>query len=145
MFYEHNRSSQQAPRLMAEEDRLRREVDVRQEIYLTLNREYETARIDEVNDVPVITVIDPAVPPAEKSSPKRGMLAILAFVGGGVVAVVLAFGAEHADRLRREDDGEYRELRGRLRGLRADLTALVPGRRGRRESGRANDSGVRGG
>src|SRR5439155_11813143 len=32
--------------------RLRRQVDVRQEVYLTLRREYETARIDEANDTP---------------------------------------------------------------------------------------------
>ena len=64
-FYERNRGWQQAPELVFEETRLRRQVTVSQEVFLTLKREYETARIEEVNDTPVITVIDPAVPPQD--------------------------------------------------------------------------------
>src|SRR5438132_8548828 len=52
-------------------------VDIRQEVSLTLRREYETARIEEVNDTPVITVIDPPVPPHERSSPKRLLLVLM--------------------------------------------------------------------
>lgn len=125
-FYEQNRSWQQAPQLVFEEGRLRREVDVRQEIYLTLSREYETARIDEVNDVPVLTVIDPAVPPQEKSKPKRRMLVVLAIVVAEVVAVLLAFGVEHVDRLRRADDGQYREFQGLVRGFRLHRLGMGP-------------------
>jgi uncharacterized protein involved in exopolysaccharide biosynthesis len=124
-FYERNRSWQQAPQLLFEEGRLRREVDVRQEVHLTLSREYETARIDEVNDIPVITVVDRAVPPEEKSKPKRHMVVIVALMVGGIVGVLLAVAVEHVDRLRREDDGEYREFRRLLRRLRADSRRVV--------------------
>src|SRR5207302_1596740 len=48
-FYERNRSWQQSPQLTFEEGRLRRQVEVRQELYLTLQREYEAARMQEVN------------------------------------------------------------------------------------------------
>src|SRR5205823_6630604 len=77
-FYERNRSWQQSPQLVFEEGRLRRQVEIRQEVYLTLRREYETARIEEVNDTPVITVIDRAVPPREKARPQRKLLVVLA-------------------------------------------------------------------
>src|SRR6266571_5256867 len=120
-FYQRNRSWQQAPQLVFEEGQLRRQVDIRQEVYLTLRREYETARIDEANDVPVITVIDAAVPPTRKSSPKRRLLAVLALLGGGAVAVVWALATDHMARLRREDDGAYREFRGLIEEAQREL------------------------
>jgi tyrosine-protein kinase Etk/Wzc len=120
-FYERNRGWQQAPELVFEEARLRRQVDVGKEVYLTVKREYETARIEEVNDTPVITVIDPAVPPQEKSKPKRGLLAVLAFALGSVVAVLCALGAEGLDKRRLNEDDEYREFRTLLRRARGDV------------------------
>jgi uncharacterized protein involved in exopolysaccharide biosynthesis len=110
-FYERNRSWQQAPQLMFEEGRLRRQVEIRQELYLTLKREYETARIEEVNDVPVITVIDSAALPKEASKPRRGLLIVIAFILGGMVSVFGAFAADYIARTRVEHEGEYREFR----------------------------------
>ena len=120
-FYERNRSWQQSPQLVFEEGRLRRQVEIRQEVYLTLKREYETAKIEEVNDTPVITVVDPAVPPQERSKPKRKLLVVLAFVLSGMVGVFWAFGAEYVERARREDEGEYEEFRGLVARLRDDV------------------------
>src|SRR2546425_7367800 len=117
-FYERNRSWQQAPQLVFEEGRLRRQVEIRQEVYLTLRREYETARIEEVNDTPVITVIDAAVPPERKSKPKRVLFALVAFMLGGIAAVSWAFSAEYLDRMRRERASEYHEFRSLLQRLR---------------------------
>src|SRR5256712_1476122 len=62
-FHERNRAWQESPELSAEEGRLHMQVNILQEVYLTLRRDYEQARIDEVNDTPVITSVDPAVPP----------------------------------------------------------------------------------
>jgi len=94
-FYERNRSWQQSPQLTFEEGRLRRQVEIRQELYLTLNREYETARMEEVNDTPVITVIDTATAPVKKSKPKRALLVGIALVLGGMVGAFWAAGAEY--------------------------------------------------
>ena len=109
-FYQANRSWQQSPQLVFEEGQLRRQVDLRQELYRTLRREYETARIQEVNDTPVITVIDLAVAPQRKSGPTRRLWALAAFVLSGVFAVSWAFSAEALGRARREQDGRYRDL-----------------------------------
>jgi len=70
-FNQLNRSWQQSPQLAFEEGRLRRQVDIQKELYLTLRREYETARIEEVNDTPVITVIDPRNFPRRKRVPSE--------------------------------------------------------------------------
>jgi uncharacterized protein involved in exopolysaccharide biosynthesis len=132
-FYERNRGWQQAPELVFEEARLRRQVDIGKEVYLTVKREYETSRIEEVNDTPVITVIDPAVPPQEKSKPKRMLMALLALVLGGMVAALWAFGAERLDRVRRDEDTEYQEFRSLLHGVRRQvkqrLSAIIRSRR----------------
>jgi len=79
-FYERNRQWQSSPMLQFEENRLRRRVDGQQEVFISLRRELESARIAEVNDTPVLTVIEPPVAPAHKSSPRRLQWAWLAFV-----------------------------------------------------------------
>ena len=99
-FYERNRSWQQSPQLTFEEGRLRRQVEIRQELYLTLQREYEAARMQEVNDTPVITVIDPATPPVKKSKPKRTLLVVIALVLGGMVGAFWVAGTQYLKRAR---------------------------------------------
>jgi uncharacterized protein involved in exopolysaccharide biosynthesis len=100
-FYERNRSWQQSPQLMFEEGRLRRQVEIRQEVYLTLKREFETARIEEVNDTPVITVIDAAVAPRLRTRPRRTLMVLLGFLLGAIAGVFAAFGTEYVGRVRR--------------------------------------------
>jgi len=135
-FYQANRSWQQSPQLVFEEGRLRRQVELRQELYLTLRREYETARIEEVNDAPVITVIDSAAVPQRKSSPQRMVWALVAFTLGGTVGVFWAFATEYVDRARRERHEPYSALQSTVRQVRTDVIrgarALLPrlGRRG---------------
>lgn len=116
VFQERNRAWQQSPQLTSAQSRLRREVDLRQEVFLTLSRELETSRIEEVNDAPVISVIQRAVPPRFKSAPRRGVIIVL----GGVLGVLLALSwvgaTELLGRLRATDSDGFRAVAGRLRG-----------------------------
>ncbi|PYO94570.1 MAG: hypothetical protein DMD62_04830 [Gemmatimonadetes bacterium] len=98
-FRERNRSWQESPLLTSQEGQLRRQVDIRQEVYMTLSREFETAKIEEVNDTPVITVIDPPVVPRERSKPRPLQLAVLGFVLGGVIALIWVFVADYVAEL----------------------------------------------
>lgn len=84
-FHERNRLWEGSPTLRLEEARLQRQVNVANEVYLTLRREYETARIDEVNNTPVITVVDSAVPPRVRHWPRRTAMV----VSGGVIGAGL--------------------------------------------------------
>ena len=81
MFYEHNRTMG-SPELQFEEMRLRREVDRVQAVYVQIGTQLEQARIQEVRDTPVITVIDPPITPVRKSSPKLRLLALAGAVAG---------------------------------------------------------------
>jgi len=118
-FNERNRSWQQSPQLVFEEGRLRRQVEVQQEVYVTLKREYEVARSDEVNDIPVITVIDRAAPPLDRSRPRRRLAVLLGALYGAVLGVAWTLGAAFVDKLRRESNEQYREIRQFLLGARS--------------------------
>jgi len=124
-FYERNRGWQQAPELVFEEARLRRQVTVSQELYLTLKREYETARIEEVNDTPVITVIDAAVAPQERSQPRPVLWMAVALLVGGMISVSWALAATYVERARGSAEPEYRELSGMLQGARRSIAGAL--------------------
>jgi uncharacterized protein involved in exopolysaccharide biosynthesis len=124
-FYQANRSWQQSPQLVFEEGRLRRQVELRQELHLTLRREYETARIEEVNDTPVITVIDVALAPQRKSSPQRLLWAVLALVLSSVFGVAWAFGVEYVERAQREQNELYRDLVSNARQVRHAVIGAI--------------------
>jgi len=131
-FYERNRSWQQSPQLAFDEGRMRRQVEIRQEVYLTLRREFETARIEEVNDVPMITVVDAAVPPVDKSAPKRAFLVLIALVFGGVFGVFWAATAEYVHRMRNERKEVYQDFTRLLRNVKTEIwrtvRAFIPGK-----------------
>jgi uncharacterized protein involved in exopolysaccharide biosynthesis len=48
-----------------------------------------------VNDTPVITVIDTAVPPQERSRPKRSLLVFLSFTLASVATVIWVLAQEY--------------------------------------------------
>src|SRR5207248_1995803 len=83
-FYERNRRIADSPQLQFEEARLRRRVDLRQEIAVTLSRELEQARIDEVRDTRLANVIDPPLPPTRQQTPRRAALTILRALLGAI-------------------------------------------------------------
>jgi uncharacterized protein involved in exopolysaccharide biosynthesis len=87
-FRERNIRIGNAPRLLLEQGRLNRAVREQEEIYLTLRRQYELAKIEERRDVPVINVLDAAVVPSFRISPRRAIMGILGFVIGGTLGVI---------------------------------------------------------
>jgi len=57
-FLQNNRQFQNSPELVFQHDRLQRRVAMRQQVYTSLVQSYEQARIDEVPNTPVITVVE---------------------------------------------------------------------------------------
>ncbi len=89
-FRRENRQYLNSPDLIGQNERLQRDVSMRQQIFTSLVQAYEQARIDEVRDTPVITVIEAPYLPARPD--QRGLirLALMGFVLG------LIFGAGFA-------------------------------------------------
>ena len=120
-FLEHNRRYQDSPQLTFEEGRLQRQVDLRQQLYTSLAQAYEKARIDEVRNTPVVTVVDNPEDGVERDSRHLVRNAALGLFLGGALGVVLAFAQEFLAKDRRRWPHEYAELAARLRAVRGAL------------------------
>ncbi len=112
VFLETNRIYRGDPLLEATFERLQRQVMLRQESYVTLSRGYEEVRTEELNDVPGITVIDPAVPPWHRSAPWRTMWVLLAFAVAATATLTLTVLMNYVDRWRDANPDEYAQLTG---------------------------------
>jgi len=113
-FLQRNRQYLDSPLLTFEYSRLNRQVQLRQEVYQTLTKAYEEARIAEVRDTPVLTVIDSAVAPVRPSGPRRLLGTTIALIFGGALGILLAYLAAARDRARRSPAADYLEFRAAL-------------------------------
>lgn len=110
-FLQANREYRGAPLLEFESGRLQRAVDLKQEVYVSLAKAYDEARISEVRDTPVITIIDSAVAPDRRSGPRPVLNGIIGFLLGGVFAFLLVFLLEQRTHAMRSAAPEYRTFR----------------------------------
>ncbi len=88
-FRERNRVISESPGLQMEYGRLQRQVTIKQEVYLTLQKEREMAEIDLVKETPVINILDEAVKPEKRAKPKRKLIVIVATFGGFFLSILL--------------------------------------------------------
>lgn len=120
-FLQRNRDYQNSPQLLFQFERLEREVSLRQQLYTVLAESFERAKIDEVRDTPVITVVErPELParPDRRGLIKWGLVAlILGFIGGTVIAL----SREAVHRSQTEEKAEFEELAELWRSSKADL------------------------
>jgi uncharacterized protein involved in exopolysaccharide biosynthesis len=88
-FLRRNRDYRGSPELLFEHDRLHWEVTSRQQLQTNLRQQYEDARIREVRDTPVISLIDrPALP--RDSEPRRLLVTL---IGGLALGMLLSMAA----------------------------------------------------
>ncbi len=76
-FRERNRRPNKSPSLLLEESRLMRDVTLQNNLYLTLQTQFEEAKIEEVERTPMVEIVDEPVPPLDKTSPRVIMSTIL--------------------------------------------------------------------
>ena len=114
-----SRELEQIPKRTIEEMRLRRNVEVRQQLYTMLNSRYEEARLSEASALPDLSVLDyPAVPqtPTRNTASRTILLAVMLSVGA---ALVLAILLDHLDARFRYPEQATKDL-----GL--DILGVVP-------------------
>jgi tyrosine-protein kinase Etk/Wzc len=100
----------QIPELGMKLARLMREAKIQEEIFKLITTQYEMAKIEEAKDMDTIQVLDRAVPPDKKSSPRRSLIVILSTVVAFFFAVFLAFFLEYLARVKADDPERYREI-----------------------------------
>lgn len=128
-FYEQNRAGTSAPALRFEENQIKRSVDIANELYLTLQRQLEIARLDEFNDAALITVIDSAVPPRKAQWPRYGALAVTALCLGLLAGILVAGSIVILEDWRARNPEAWREFRSTAGSWRRSSSDTGPLRR----------------
>lgn len=121
-FLSRNRRIDGSPELNFEMLSLERRVEVKQQIYVSLARSYEMARIAEVRESAVITVVEP---PEGSATPVGSGLVLnvaIALVFGGFIGVLFAFTQEHFDRQRRLRAADVQEFEELTRAVVSELS-----------------------
>ena len=130
-FLDRNRRIGESSQLSFELGRLQRRVDLRQQVYTSLAQAYEQARIEEVRNIPVITIIDGPEGSSVPVGRRRRTIALIALLLGGGLGIVLAFVREYLTRRRASDPAEYAEFHQSWSAVLDDLRMITkwPGRR----------------
>lgn len=113
------------PELQTQEARLQRQVQIQQTLYIGLRQQYETARIQEVNDTPVLSVVEAPSPPVRPSFPRRLRLTALALVLGGLLGIGVAVAQSLTANLRATKDPGYDRLVRSWRGMWSEIRQLA--------------------
>jgi uncharacterized protein involved in exopolysaccharide biosynthesis len=88
------------PALGVQYARLMREVKIQETVFTLLTQQYEQAKIAEARDMPVVQVLDKAVPAERKSKPKTVLTSAIVGVLSLFFAIFLAFFLEYLARAR---------------------------------------------
>ncbi|MGQ0765574.1 MAG: hypothetical protein ACT4OZ_07910 [Gemmatimonadota bacterium] len=102
-FLSRNRAFTATNALSFEEERLRRDITFKAEVVATLAEAHERSRLDEIRDIPVITVLEqPMVPgmPDSRGIVRLFLVGLLTTMALGIIGV-LAIGAVRNVRMRR--------------------------------------------
>jgi len=92
------------PDLEVELDRLKRNVKVQEEVFITLRKQLELAKIEEQEKTPVIEIIEKASVPLHKSNPKTKRNVILAGFVSLFLFIGLAFVLDYISKLTPEEE-----------------------------------------
>jgi uncharacterized protein involved in exopolysaccharide biosynthesis len=102
--------------LQAERDRLERQVRVQEEVFVTLTKQLELAKVEEQESRPSIEVIQEPDPPLVRTSPRRTQAVVMATFFGLFAACIWVFITERFRALPK-DEPEAAEFRAHLSRL----------------------------
>lgn len=95
-------SFQDAPTLALNYVRLKRELMVREKVFELLTQQFEMAKIQEAQEEISFQIVDSAIPPENKSGPRRSLTILVAFIASVLLGTLLAFVAEIWKNVRHE-------------------------------------------
>lgn len=86
-FLEANRAGLESPRLAVRRQQIQRRVQVLEEVFSELSREAQSARIDEVRDTPVFTLVQAPDVPIYREYPLRTRMTLVGGLLGAAMAI----------------------------------------------------------
>jgi uncharacterized protein involved in exopolysaccharide biosynthesis len=113
-FLQTNREYARSSELSFQHDRLQRDVNLQQQVFTSMTQSLEEARVREVRDTPVITIVEPPSVDTIAESRGRVLYVLLGFFLGSFFGAMWAFGAEAMQRRRKEGDLEAEAFAGTL-------------------------------
>jgi len=133
-FLQTNKQFSTSAQLSFENERLKRNLILQQQVFTSLTQAYEDARIREVRDTPAITMVES---PSVRTEPEpRGRLkrVMLGFVLGGLVGVLLTFMNRAAANIRKEQNAEGELFLATLSEIKLELLGAFSRRNRQRGS-----------
>jgi len=120
-FLQANRDYRNSPLLSFQQERLARQVELKQQLVTLLTQSYEQARIEAARATPVITVIESPRRPAQPD--RRHLLSklVLALLGGFLVGVTWSVVGAVLSRARGDDPASYARFQSLSDDVRKDL------------------------
>jgi uncharacterized protein involved in exopolysaccharide biosynthesis len=125
VFLQQNRAYRNSPELTFQHDRMSQEVDFRRTVYNTVSQTNERARMDEVRDTPVITIIERPSLPAKPDSRGLVQFGLVSLLLGGLAGVGIAFAGDMMRRRRASFDPEFAALSAVMAESRRDLGRIL--------------------
>lgn len=120
-FLENNRRFESSPALRFRHDRLEQNVALKQQLFTSLSEAYQQARIDEVRNTPVVTVVGRPIVPPRPNSRRLILKVALGLLFGGLAALFVAFGRELVTTARKREPDHYAEFRRLTSETKRDL------------------------
>jgi uncharacterized protein involved in exopolysaccharide biosynthesis len=114
-FMTKNRGFLGSSELKVQQDRLERDLSLRQRLYNTLSESFEQARLEEVRDTPVITVLESPEIPAQPDRRFLALKTLLALMSGGVAAALWSLSRVVFGSMISDDPDGWIALTGRRR------------------------------
>jgi uncharacterized protein involved in exopolysaccharide biosynthesis len=68
-----------------------RDLKYKQSLMELYSKQFEMAKMDESKESPLVQVVDKALPPEERSAPKRAQMMVIATLLALVISIILAF------------------------------------------------------
>jgi len=85
-FQKENRRVIDSPDLIARLANLKRDLEIKTALFLTLQNEYEIARIEETKDLTEFKILDKAIYPMSISKPNKKLSLIICFIVGFIIS-----------------------------------------------------------
>ncbi|MFZ5516341.1 MAG: GumC family protein [Candidatus Zhuqueibacterota bacterium] len=95
-----------------------REEKVQETVWELLNQQYYQAKLQEARDTPTIQVLDEAVPPEQRTKPKRKILVLVGSFLALILSIFGAFVVEFVHNLKQDDSAQ-----GKAIGISSALTS----------------------
>jgi uncharacterized protein involved in exopolysaccharide biosynthesis len=123
-FYQSNQQPHMSAALEMEKQRLARRLEILNARYMSLVTAYDRARIDEVRDTPVITVIQRPRTPVRADPRNLAKTTLFMFALGLAIGAVLALVGHAFSSIRSSSDGDAQEFHQLLGETSGDVRRL---------------------